>query len=684
MTNSIKKRIFAAFVLLLLVPLSCIIIIVNYQVSTNVEKNFMERIHGESVQINNMISTMFEGLSASIESAGRFKGIIPGDEDINNYSENDAETINESVNRSPAEKAIHEHLELIRISSPSYRSAIYGSSTGAYIVADPVSKIPARWDPRKRPYFAPAIEKPGSLVMTKAFKGLAGTFVVVVAKGFKSDDGSFSYITGVAIELGELTRKIESIKIGQSGFVGVCESDGTILAYPNRNEMIGKNISEMKFPELTDAVIKGEGNFKFSHQGASKRGLVVTSKDTGWRIFGVVDTDEVLAEARVLRWIIILIGLVFLACGLSVSYIIAKKISDPISGIIHILNETAQGDFTKNIDDALEKRNDEIGDLARVFGVFIKQMRSIISELQLVFNQLSISADQIADSIASFSSNVQSESANTEEITASTEEISAGMENVAANSKLQNKSMEQLIEQIVHLAKYITETGDLISQTGQLTSSMSNDAKEGENSLNAMKLSMDKIIKSSGDMTNILGIINDISDQINLLSLNASIEAARAGEAGRGFAVVAEEISHLADQTASSLNEIGGIISVNNAEIASGKSSVSNSIMLISNIIDQVERVQVISNQMQDVMVRQLSAKDEVSVYADKVKNLSDQIAGATEENKTGIMEIAKSISEINILSQSNAATTEQISASSEELAGTAENIKERMHHFKV
>lgn len=172
LTDSTKKRLFLSSTLLIMIPLVSIIVIVNFEVSTNIERNFMERIAGESEQIDSMISTFLEGVSSSIECAGRFSGIVPGDKGINRYYDVGSPTDNGTVKRSPEEQVLHDHLDLIRRSNPNYRSAIYGSSTGAYVAADASAKIPANWDPRKRPYFEPAVAKPGTLVMTKAFKGL--------------------------------------------------------------------------------------------------------------------------------------------------------------------------------------------------------------------------------------------------------------------------------------------------------------------------------------------------------------------------------------------------------------------------------------------------------------------------------------------------------------------------------
>jgi methyl-accepting chemotaxis protein len=102
---------------------------------------------------------------------------------------------------------------------------------------------------------------------------------------------------------------------------------------------------------------------------------------------------------------------------------------------------------------------------------------------------------------------------------------------------------------------------------------------------------MKKIGASSGEMTGIVEIINSISDQINLLSLNAAIEAARAGDAGRGFAVVADAISKLADQTATSIKDIDGLIRANTEEIERGISNARTTIETISGIIEGVESI---------------------------------------------------------------------------------------------
>ena len=183
-----------------------------------------------------------------------------------------------------------------------------------------------------------------------------------------------------------------------------------------------------------------------------------------------------------------------------------------------------------------------------------------------------------------------------------------------------------------------------------------------------MNQSMSKIGESSKEMSNIVDIINSISDQINLLSLNAAIEAARAGDAGRGFAVVADEISKLADQTATSISDINRLIKANDDEIQKGLRSVSDTVENTSIIIKGVASIRDMISAVYDIMKKQLDTSRSVTATADEVKESASEIRTATEEQKTAVVEIVKSISIINELTQANAGA-EEMSANAEELA---------------
>jgi methyl-accepting chemotaxis protein len=225
---------------------------------------------------------------------------------------------------------------------------------------------------------------------------------------------------------------------------------------------------------------------------------------------------------------------------------------------------------------------------------------------------------------------------------------------------------------------------DQINNTALTSSNISNRAAAGEESLNEMNISMKKITDSSKQMTNIVGMINDISEQINLLSLNAAIEAARAGHAGKGFAVVADEISKLADATSKSIKDITTLITSNNNEIKKGMSSALETIDIISNIIKDIgnigNQVETISQSMKD----QLETNNTVNTEVIEVKNRADFVSTATSEQKIAIAEVAKSIQSITELTQSNATGSEEMASSSEEIAAMAESLKSKIEFFKV
>jgi methyl-accepting chemotaxis protein len=195
---------------------------------------------------------------------------------------------------------------------------------------------------------------------------------------------------------------------------------------------------------------------------------------------------------------------------------------------------------------------------------------------------------------------------------------------------------------------------------------------------------MGKITKSSQDMVGIIAIINDISDRINLLSLNAAIEAARAGEAGRGFAVVADEISKLADQTATSIKEIDSLIKLNTDEINLGMNNITGSIRLIARIIEGVTSISTMMDTISAGMKEQTSINTLVLGDADMVKRRSEEIRIATEEQKSAVGEVVKSVGSMNDLTQSNAAGSEQMAQSSESVASMADYLKESMSFFRV
>jgi methyl-accepting chemotaxis protein len=184
-------------------------------------------------------------------------------------------------------------------------------------------------------------------------------------------------------------------------------------------------------------------------------------------------------------------------------------------------------------------------------------------------------------------------------------------------------------------------------------------------------------------MTGILKMINDISDQINLLALNASIEAARAGESGRGFAVVADEVSKLADQTASSLKEINTLIHTSEDEIRNGTENVSNAVEKIHAIIADIDGLSEMISRIAGYMEEQLTTSHGVSDSSHTVRDRSHEMLTTVREHKNTFVEISRTVDSINELAQRNSARIQEITDYSKELVSMMEKMRDSIAGFE-
>lgn len=313
-----------------------------------------------------------------------------------------------------------------------------------------------------------------------------------------------------------------------------------------------------------------------------------------------------------------------------------------------------------------------------------KQNDFIKHTLKVNSDHLYSFSDQLLQSIAGFMQNSQDQAAAIEEVSASVEQVSAGTENVKS-------STDQQFEGIESLSKVMKATTEIMQEMIQLTQGflqkmqdIACNAKSGEESLALMNETMNTIGKSSGEITGIIAIINDISDKINLLSLNAAIEAARAGDYGRGFAVVADEISKLADQTATSIKTIGNLIVNNDREIRTGIQNVTMVINTINAIIKDIDVIVSQITALSDAVSRQAKENSVAFDNVESVRLQSEQIKMAMDEQKRAIDEISNTIGSINELAQKNAAKGLDITETAKALVEKVHSMNKEIEEFQV
>ena len=316
----------------------------------------------------------------------------------------------------------------------------------------------------------------------------------------------------------------------------------------------------------------------------------------------------------------------------------------------------------------------------------VEQHRAQVDFIRNVIREessaVSVSMRSINDDLSSVQVNTDEQAAAVEQVTASVEEISAGSDGVLRGASEQDENLGTLASLMDDLERIISDTSTLIRNALSAAADISKSARSGGESLGAMNESMKRVNESSRQMNDIVSIINDISDRINLLALNAAIEAARAGDAGRGFAVVADEIGKLADQTATSIKDITGLIGTNEAEIAEGSAGVARAVDVIGTIIGDINRITKSVDAVSGNAGQQLDSYRRVRDYVGLVQNRSHEIMSAMGEQKTALDAVSQSLTSINRISQDNAERIITMSESSKSLLTKIDKLTEDINAY--
>ncbi len=376
---------------------------------------------------------------------------------------------------------------------------------------------------------------------------------------------------------------------------------------------------------------------------------------------------------------IVLFGLIV---TLSVSLTLNRTVMDKINLISDFLTKIGAGDLSAQ--KGIIAVNDELTRINQTIYIMKKNITAMMSDINSISAKLDESTHEISSITQSFTQVTQDQAATVEEVTATIEEVSAGMDGIASGAQGQVKSLMSLIDRMDELSGTVRELSQNISTASELAAGITAEARSGEESLRRMNQSMLNISAGSREMTGIVGIITDISDKINLLSLNASIEAARAGESGRGFAVVADEISKLADSTASSVKNIDSLIKTTDDEIRSGLAGVTDVVQRIGKITAGIDAVSGMVEKIAGIMQKQVDTNAMVGMEATSVKQKSQEIETATREQKLAISEVAGSMTRINDLTQTISAGSEEITANTSESAKIAEVLRKKVDQFKL
>lgn len=296
-------------------------------------------------------------------------------------------------------------------------------------------------------------------------------------------------------------------------------------------------------------------------------------------------------------------------------------------------------------------------------------IRSISTLLNSLITNLSTSAEELTAASANISDSSQQLSQGALEQASSMEETSASMEEVASQAKSNAQSSEE--------AAHMVDEMNLLVSTAQGKSTASNSlakeakaaAESGMHSIEKISQAMQEINVTSGKVSDIVEVINEITHQTKMLATNAAIEAARAGEQGKGFAVVADEVSKLAENSKSSAKEISALIKEAAAKAQSGVALAEEGRVSMEGIQKKATEVVGLIDEVSQTSTEQVGKIAQISSLVGEINN-------ASQEQSLGVEQVSLAIVEMDDVTQHNASNAEESAASSEELNAQAESLR--------
>jgi methyl-accepting chemotaxis protein len=475
--------------------------------------------------------------------------------------------------------------------------------------------------------------------------------------------------------------------------VWLLNGDGVIYSMPYREDIVGKNVSSLTVPgkrnvykEMLDLCReKGEGFVEYNAQYKSEVTRIVPAisyvryyKPYNLIIGSSIYLDDVRQEIASLYIKVIAATLIITLLSLVFLFISSGRIARPLG---RIADAIAKSNLNTVLTTELE---DEIGLLVDHFNSFVGNIKEVIIEIKDTSENLAASAEELSAISVSFAGQTEEQNRFSAEVTKTVFEITHEVEEVASQIDVEFDKMNNLIRILNILSEIINRLDESAAGALGTISKISDSAVTGERSLKSMLDSFSRIEKRSGDMNEIVTMINSISDNINLLSLNAAIEAARAGNAGRGFAVVADEISKLADATSQSINHISRIISDNDRELKEGFTHVETTVKVMGVILKDFTGIKDWIEGFHSQVKEQIGTKESVQAEVREIRDMSDNIRRTTREQKASVLVINDLMSKINDGTESISAGSEELATGAEEVTAMSEGLKARVSIFRV